>query len=209
MRTYSVFALVDAIGVKNALADGSLTREKLAALRDRIDEIASKHPDVSFISFADNLLLKTNWTIGQWDKPVNYTYEPEKIILILPELAEAYRDTLGLNIYAVTTQGRNEFYEDELMHISPSQNHVSLNSLGLPFAQLMSIEAAAKSANRNGEHPLAPLYMDENFFRSLKLSYGFDKNKISKFPYSAPMADYPCQYVPGTFDMILDNLREN
>ncbi len=207
MRAYSVFALVDAIGVKKALADGSMTREKLAALRDRIDEIASRYPSVSFISFADSLLLKTNWTIGQWDKPVNYTYEPEKIVEILPELAEAYSATLELPIYAVITQGKNEFYEDVLMHVSPSQNHISLNSLGLPFAQLMSIEATAKRAHRNGEHSLAELYMDENFFRSLKLKYEFDKGKISKFPYLAPMADYPCQYVLGTFDMVLSNLR--
>lgn len=207
LRAYSVFAMVDAIGVKKALANGTMTREKLAALRDRIDEIASRYPNVSFTSFADSLLLKTNWTVGQWDKPVKYTYEPEKIIEILPELAEAYSATLKLPIYAVITQGKNEFYEDELMHISPTQNHVSLNSLGLPFAQLMSIEAAAKSASRNGEHLLSELYMDENFFRSLKLRDDFDKNKVPKFPYLAPMAAYPCQYVVGTFDMVLGNLK--
>lgn len=207
LRAYSVFAMVDAIGVKYALANGTMTREKLAALRDRIDEIASRYPNVSFTSFADSLLLKSNWTVGQWDKPVTYTYEPEKIIEILPELSEAYAATLGLPIYAVVTQGKNEFYEDELMHISPSKNHVSLNSLGLPFAQLMSIEAAAKSASRNGEHLLSELYMDENFFRSLKLGHDFDKKSVRKFPYLAPMATSPCQYVLGSFEMVLSNLR--
>jgi hypothetical protein len=37
LRTYSVFALVDAIGVKSALLGGRLTRNKLLQLRDKID----------------------------------------------------------------------------------------------------------------------------------------------------------------------------
>jgi hypothetical protein len=206
-RIFVTSEWLEDLHLKKALANGTLTREKLVALRGRIDEIASRYPNVSFTSFADSLLLKSNWTVGQWDRPVTYTYEPEKIIEILPELSEAYSATLGLPIYAVVTQGRNEFYEAELMHISPSKNHVSLNSLGLPFAQLMSIEATAKSASRNGEHLLSELYMDENFFRSLKLRYEFDKNSVRKFPYLAPMATSPCQYVLGTFEMVLSNLR--
>jgi hypothetical protein len=43
MRAYSVFALIDAIGVKRALTKGTLTRPKLIALRDRIDEIATRY----------------------------------------------------------------------------------------------------------------------------------------------------------------------
>ena len=207
MRVFSVFALVDAIGVKRALVDGLITSEKLADLRNRIDAIAACNTDVSFVSFADSLLLKTNWTVGQHDKPVSYTYEPEKIIKIMPELAKAYQDTLGLPIYAVVTQGQNEFYDDQLTHIAASGNHISLNSLGLPFAQLMDIEATAKKAAKVGDHDYAELYMDNSFFRSLKLDFSFKKNDVPKYPYLAPMARYPCHYVLGTFDMVLTNLK--
>ena len=207
MKVFSVFALVDVIGVKKALLDGSVTTETLAELRGRIDEIAVDHPDVSFVSFADSLILKTNWNVGQFDTAITYTYEPEKIIRIMPKLAEAFMTTLGLPIYAVVTQGQNEFYS-ELSHISPSQNHISLNSLGLPFAQLQSIEATAKAEAKVGNHEYAELYMDGSFFRSLKLKYEFDKKVVGKYPYSSPMASFPCEYFIGTFDMVLSNLSD-
>jgi hypothetical protein len=64
LRSNSVFALVDAVGVKDALNSGLLTRGKLIRLRDQIDVIAARHPAISFISFADSLLLKSNWQVG-------------------------------------------------------------------------------------------------------------------------------------------------
>lgn len=64
LRPYSAFALVDAIGVKQALMDGSLSDGKLIALRDKIDQIAEANPRVAFVSFADSVLLKTNWFAG-------------------------------------------------------------------------------------------------------------------------------------------------
>jgi hypothetical protein len=60
LREYSVFALVDAIGVKNAIRDNSLNKAKLIGLRDKIDELAERHAGISFISFADSLILKSN-----------------------------------------------------------------------------------------------------------------------------------------------------
>jgi hypothetical protein len=207
MSVFSAFALVDAVGMKRELMKGTITRERLCALRDRIDTISEQHKDVSFLSFADSLILKTNWTVGQWDNSIEYTYQPETIVSILPELAAAYMDTLGLPIYAVVTQGQNEFYGNELTHTSQTGNHISLNSLGLPFAQLQAIEATAKHAAKKGEHGYAELYMDNSFFRSLQLDFNFDKNAVSKFAYLAPMASYPCHYVLGTFDMVLSNLK--
>ena len=54
------------------------------------------------------------------------TYDPEKIIRLLPEIRDAYRNTIEMEIYAVIAQGINEYYDDKLLHISG--NHVSLNS---------------------------------------------------------------------------------
>jgi len=58
LREYSVFALIDAIGVKNAIRDNLLTKERLLNLRDRLDVLAAKHEDIYFISFADSLISK-------------------------------------------------------------------------------------------------------------------------------------------------------
>ncbi len=70
-RSYSVFSLIDAIGVKKALENGELSREKLVELRSNIDSLAGKYPDVSFISFADSILLKSNWSVGYLKKISN------------------------------------------------------------------------------------------------------------------------------------------
>ena len=208
LRANSVFALVDAIGVKKALAEGVLSESKLDNLRDRIDQIASSYSEIAFVSFADSLLLKTNWAVGQWDNPVKYSYEPERIIKVLPEIALAFEEALGLPIYAVVTQGRNEFYRDELMHVSGGGNHISLNSLGLPFAQLQAIEHAVRSAIRNGQHDPVELYMDEHFFNSLKwrTEFSFKKHLEPRFPYLAPMSATGSEYVLGSFRAVLDNL---
>jgi len=103
---------------------------------------------VSFISFADSLLLKSNWTVGHYESTVKYTYSPEVFFGLFDELRVLYREELGLEIYAVLTQGSNEYYDDDVTHISASGNHISLNSLGLPFAQLLAIDDAARTAIR-------------------------------------------------------------
>jgi hypothetical protein len=207
LRSNSVFALVDAIDVKRALAKGTVTRPKLAALRDQIDRIAAANPDVGFVSFADSLLLKSNFTVGQFDQPIKYTYEPEKILRLLPAIREAYQTLLGLDIYAVVTQGHNEYYDDGLLHISASGNHMSLNSLGLPFAQTQAIEQAARAAIRGGIHEPADFYLDESFYHSLRFKYSFEKNEEPKFLYKAPMTTGNSYYFPVSAALLADKLE--
>jgi hypothetical protein len=206
LRSHSVFALIDAINVKKALSSGSLTRPKFIKLRDRIDAIAAANPTVAFISWADSLLLKNNYSVGQYDSPVKYSYEPEKILRLLPDIKEVYRDVLSLGIYAVITQGSNEYYDDELLHIADSGNHICFNSLGLPFAQTQAIDHQARAAFKAGFHPLADAYLDETFYHSLRFKRGFDKNAEPKFPYHAPMATGPAFYFPLSFNSLAANL---
>ena len=207
MKTYSVFALIDAIGVKTALANGTLTRHKLIKLRDRIDEIATRYPTLAFVSFADNLLVKSNWRVGHWDSKLTYSYEPEFILRLLPEISSAYHEILDMNIYAVIAQGNNEYYDDNLLHISASQNHISLNSLGLPFSQILAIDSAARTAIRNEEHEPADVYMDMNFFHSLQFDYTFKKRERQKHAYIAPMTTGSSYYFSESYQTLLDNLR--
>ena len=107
----------------------------------------------------------------------------------------------------MVTQGRNEFYRDELIHVSSAENHISLNSLGLPFAQLQAIEHAARSAIKQCKHGPAELYMDDQFFRSRRLQYSFDKQKEPIHPYRVPMASRPCAYALSSFQRIVDNIQ--
>jgi hypothetical protein len=59
-------------------------------------------------------------------------------------------------------------YDDALLHVSETGNHISLNSLGPPFAQLQSIDQAARSAIRQVTHGPAELYIDSTSFRSIQ-----------------------------------------
>ena len=205
LREHSVFALVDVIGVKAKLERGGIPRSKLIKLRDMLDGIAAHNPAIAVISFADSLLLKSNWTVGQWDSETTYTYDPEKIIRLLPEIQTVYRDALEMEAYAVIAQGINEYYEDALLHISG--NHISLNSLGLPFAQTMAIDNAARKAIRRGLHEPAEVYMDQDFFHSLRFNYQFATSSRPKHTYVSPMANGPSYYHFESGQTLLDNIQ--
>ena len=206
LRPYSAFALIDAIGVKNAIAHHDLTKEKLVELRNRIDLVAANNLGVSFVSFADSLLLKSNWSIGTFDSNVEYTYEPEALIKLFPTISEIYEEVLDLRIYAALTQGLNEYYDQALLHISQSSNHICLNSIGLPFAQLLAIDNAVRIALRQDVHEPADLYIYEKFYHSLRFRLEFDKDAQARAPYRAPLSGIASTYYVCKTDTILSNL---
>lgn len=207
-REYSVFALIDAIGVKNAIQDNLISKEKLVILRDRIDTLSEQYKDISFISFADSLIMKSNWSVGYFKKGIECTYEPEVFLRIIKIIQGIYREVLGLEIYAVLTQGSNEYYDELLLHISDTKNHICLNSLGLPFAELLAIEGAAKAALKNKVHPPAEIYMDEQYYHSLIFNFEFDKNNKPKNVYRAIMKTDAPYYFYSSCDELLSNLKK-
>lgn len=206
-REYSVFALIDAIGVKIAIQNNLLTKEKLVMLRNRIDALAEQHKDISFISFADSLIMKSNWSVGYLKKGIKCTYEPEVFLRIIKKIQSIYREVLSLEVYAVLTQGSNEYYDESLLHISHTKNHICLNSLGIPFAELLAIEGSAKTAIKNQVHTPAEVYMDEQYYHSLNFKFEFDKNKKPKNVYKAIMKTEDPYYFYSSCDELLSNLE--
>ncbi len=207
LRLYSVFAFVDAIDMEDALKSGKITREKLLELRSRIDSLSEKYPDIAFISFADSLLLKSNWTVGHFESSVKYTYEPEVFIRLASEINDIYQAILNLSTYTIVAQGSNEYYDDQLLHISKNQKHVSLNSLGIPFAQIFKIDNTAKEAFDSGVHPKAELYLDKLYFHSLKFISEFDKSTVPSNTYQPKMMETPSKYYYTTVNDMLTNLE--
>lgn len=207
LRANSVFAMIDASGMTKEIEAGRISRDKLISLRDHIDEIAARHPDISFISFADSLLLKTNWVVGIRSAGIMYNYRPETLLLLFRELRAAYKAVLNLDIYGVFAQGSNEYYDDALLHVSNSKNHICLNSLGLPFAQIMLIEAAARAAIRKGEHGQYELYMDADFFRSLQFTSYRDRESVRSARYMPKMTTEPGIYFYNQCDALLGILE--
>ncbi len=207
-REYSVFALVDAIGVKDAIRDNLLTKEKLLYLRDEIDSLATEHLDISFISFADSLILKSNWSVGYYRNSIKCSYKPESLLLVIQKIQDIYNNVLGLSVYSVLTQGSNEYYEEPLLHISNTKNHICLNSLGIPFAELLAIENAAKIALKSKVHSPAEIYMDEQYYHSLNFRIEFQKNKKPKNSYKAIMKTGTSNYFYSSLKILLDNLSK-
>lgn len=202
-RSYSIFVMIDAIGVKNALFADQLTSGKLLTLQEEIDGLAAEFPEMAFVSFADSLLVKVNWfPTSAVDGDI---YEPERLFAVIETVRQLYLRVLELDTYAVIAQGANEY--SSLLHRSEAGNHLSLNSLGLPFAQIMSIDEAARSRIREGKHAPAEIYMDEDFFRSLRLNHSFSKDSLPRYPYWAPLSEGRANYVAAPRQTLLDNLR--
>jgi hypothetical protein len=206
-RSFSIFALVDAIGVKQYLENDQLTTEMLTLLRDKIDILASEHPVISFLSFADSLLLKSNWAVGAFDNDTSYSYSPEIFVSLADKISNIYKECLGLPTYAVITQGQNSYYDDSLLHISESKNHISLNSLGIPFAQLMDIENTARANIRSKAHEPAEIYMDSQYYHSLSFQFDFKKGEQPKAEYLTKMVSKECEYYYNSTSILLENLR--
>ncbi len=204
-RSYSVFVMIDAIGVKNALFNDELTSAKLLALQAEIDKLAAAYPEMAFVSFADSLLVKVNWI--PFPKANKSSYRPERLLAVLEGVQKAYQRIIGLDTYAVIAQGGNEY--DALMHRSEAGNHLSLNSLGLPFAQIMSIDEAARRCIKNKEHAPAEIYMDEDFFHSLRLRFSFQKDTLPRHPYLAPLASGSTDYVMVSRRTLSENLADD
>jgi len=201
--------MVDAINVKEALRNGDLTRERLIKLRNRIDELAERYHNVSFISFADSLIIKSNWTVGHFKSEVSYTYDPEVCIQITHDIKNIYKEILDLDIYAIFTQGSNEYYEDPETHISKSGNHICLNSLGAPFAQLMEIDHSARFAIKEKIHEAVELYLDEQFLYSLNFKLGFDRESLKSYKYYDRMTASSRIYFCVGWEKLLSNLMKS
>jgi len=205
-KSFSIFGLVDAGGVRRALRESKLDRDRLIDLRGKIDQLAANYQDVSFISFADSILIKSNWTIVSVDNELSHNYHPESMIEIAQHFKKIFPETIGLDCYTILTQGYNEFYDDALLHMSESKNHISLNSIGLPFAQLQSIDTAARESIKDGIHGKSEIYLDGNLYYSLNSNYGFEIRKLPKVEYKQKMSSKPAYYFYSDLNTVLEGL---
>lgn len=194
-RTHSTFAMIDACGFGKLLQGDLVSPQAIRRVRDRVDELAARNPRVAFTSFADSLLLKTNWKVGRWDRPTDVAYEPESFMSLLKEIDDVYKAELGTGTYATLAQGNNDLFGDELFHSALTGNHISLNSLGLPFAQIASIEQQARRNIRKKIHEPQELYIDRPLFWSMKLTDWEWKQSIDTYRYDQKLVAKDGQYV--------------
>lgn len=194
-KSHVIYCLIDAIDMRNALRSGTVTEKKLLTLRAAVDELAARNPHMVFISFADNLLIKANWTTDYFLRRQENSYEPEGILGVIVGIRRVYREILGLDVYSTLTQGANEYSQNELVHLSSTGNHVCLNSLGIAFADLLGIQEAVSTAVREDVHPAAELYLDETLFHSLRLDMRGSRLSAERWPYKSRMKSTDAYYL--------------
>jgi len=164
---FSIYGLVDVAGMKKYLSQsGSVPDGTITSLRERIDRVAAENQHCAFISLADSMVVKTNWSAGAGGYEA--TYQPEKFIALLGTVSEVFASVFGMPAYAVATQGSNQCGDGTLIHVSKEGNHVLIPSLATPFAELFEIERAARSATKLRIHRPSPLYLSKSLFQSLR-----------------------------------------
>jgi hypothetical protein len=164
---FSIYGLVDVAGMREYLSkSGTLSSAQLVQLREGIDLIAARNRHCALISFADNILVKSNWSTGT--EGYESTYQPERFIALLQELCQVFTSVLGLAAYAVAAQGANQCSDEELLHVSKEKNHVFFPSLATPFVEVFEIEKAARKGVGSGRHQKSNLYLSKGLFQSLR-----------------------------------------
>jgi hypothetical protein len=203
LRNYSIFAFIDVADFAKKYNKGEIQRDQLLSIRDQIDDLAKEHKNtITFITFADTLILKSNWTTAN----LEYTYSPNVFIDLSVKINKIYSDTIGLSTYTIITQGSNEYYGDVLLHIAG--NHICLNSLGVPFEQLKQIEIAAKQAISDETHKKEDIYMDSQYFYSLNFTLSFDKSLVPSNKYQSKLTTSPLKYYYSSYKRIVENLKK-
>ena len=206
-RKHATFVLLDAIGVKDALRSNVLSQKQLLRLREEIDLLAAQHLELSFVSVADSLVIKAEWSLAFYLTGAESTYFPETLVLVVEQLQKIYRDVLGLSVYAVFTQGVNEYYEEKGLHTSDTGNHVCFNSLGVPFAELLAIDRAVSEAIKSEKLAPHDLYMEDTFLHSLSMKSGFKRENLTRGRYQAHLMRTPGEFYAASIGEILGNLE--
>jgi hypothetical protein len=85
-------------------------------------------------------------------------------------------------------------------------NYISLKSLGLSFAQLLSIDWAAHQAFRSEKHGPYQLYLDSNYYRSLQWRHEFDRDAQPVGPYNSPMSKCSSSYYCLNLSVVRENI---
>jgi hypothetical protein len=165
-RNFSVFTMIDVADFSKYLKSDEFKEDKLIELQSKIDQLAEANNEMLFLSFADNLLIKSNWKFGNFKSPESSPYNADKLIDIVNSISGIYKEVLDSEIYAILTQGYN-YHSEELFSANKTGNHIALNSLGSPFADLFSIEAAVRKNIKNEKHAKYRFYFDLTFYRSL------------------------------------------
>lgn len=176
---FSSYAMVDAIGMKNLLEQiGTINQSQIKNFKDMINHIASEYKEYFFLTYADSVIIKSNWIPK--GKEYFQTYQPEILLKIINKIFDSFKSTFKLDAYAVITQGVNQVIGDSNFEISTQKNHIFFNSLGAHFAELFEIDRVVRQNIKKGIHTRKNLYLSKSFFLTLQFQKYEQKNKLKE-----------------------------
>lgn len=173
--SYSTYGMIDIIGIKKYLYEnGKIGKELIEKYKTGIDQISSQNVNYSFVTFTDNIFIKSNWESTQ----PNYgnKYQPEHFLRVIKSLQNLIEDVFKMKSYAVITQGIQLFDYDE--EIISCKNHYFIGSIATPFIELFDIDESLKKIKKEKPYFLNNLYLSEAFLLSLKLTTLGDKKDL-------------------------------
>lgn len=178
MDNYSVYAMVDIIGIKNyLLKHGLIEDEVITKYKKAVDRISSKESNYTFITFTDNIFIKRNWNSS--GQEYLDSYKPEHMLHVIKEIQTEIYNVFKLTSYAIVTQGLQLFKDNENLIKNNTNNHFFIGSVATPFIELFDIETAIKNKIVKNPEFKQSLYLSESFYISLRFNTPlFDKEKF-------------------------------
>lgn len=166
---YSCYAMVDIIGIRNLLKEnGKISKSMIEKYNKEMNILAENNPTFAFLTFTDNIFIKSNWSSSK----NNYlkTYEPEIFIKTVKKVIEIVEDSYNLKSYSVFSQGIHLIDEDTDLFRNTQNNHFFIGSIATPFVELFDIESAVNKRKKNRDTTiLNSMYISESLFSSLHL----------------------------------------
>ena len=207
---YSAYVLIDFIGIRNLLNEyGEFPYDTLNSIKTIIDKYSNQHKDLTFLTCADNIIIKSGWEFGS----ENSKYQPEKLIITVNQLMKEIKKETLINSYAIMTQGANYVDEKNLIHSATPKNHFFMSSISVPFIEAFEIDFDIRKRIKNKEIDKMPFYIEHSFYISTKRKnysseeptwykqFNFESEKLKTIlTYSALTFENICDLIELTDD---------
>lgn len=151
------------------------------------DDFAKRHQNIVIWSFADSLIIKSNWC---YYKKIKYC--PESFLKTILELRTILSKKIGIKSYIILTQGQNYIGSDKTVHINSTCNHFGMLSYGPPFTSLFEIDNAVKKLELKQKRSL---YIEKKFYDSLNNKSFFDASTKNEFPFTCSFLKTDNKYI--------------
>ena len=203
--SYSVYCIIDFIDMKKILSKlGSISAEQLNRIKYIVDVFATANPDYIFMSFADNILIKTNWKM---DYKGNTTiYNPEKLLRLIQKLRREIKLELGIDSYSIVSQGAN-YVDENFVNLEPIvKNHFFLPSLSTSFIEIFEIDNDIRNKIKSQELKRSEVYLENSFYQSTnrKFDFGDEPNWHNLYKFYSRTLKIELEYSALSFEQCSD-----